>query len=193
MRGRFISAAIIVALVALSLVSSVGAATYTDPKGRYTVTVPNDWKEQAEADIFDMLYTAPGNDDVAFGVIVAEDAEGAGVELKASDLNELFGEIFDDGVSFTATAATLGGQPAQRAAASGLVDDKLLHITVVMAVVDRTTYLVFYGAYNADYTAYATQAQAMFDSFTFAKAPIATLAPNAPAPPPAFIRRLGEG
>jgi len=174
-------------------ITMVSAATYVDPMGRFSVTIPNGWQPDQDAKPFDLSYGAPGKRKAGFGVIASDDPVPGDSANLVMNIIGLLGDTFDEPNAFSTQLTTLGGQPAQRADGRGHISGVALRLTIVAAVVSGTTYVLVFVAREAEYPAVANEAQAIFDSFAFLNVPVVAPAPTTSVLPPAIIRRLGDG
>lgn len=186
-----IASAILLAMTA----TAVSAATYTDPKGRFTVAIPSGWEADNDPDPFTILYVAPNGRHLGFGVIATDEAVPGKSGDLVQNIVDLLGDAFDGPSDYTIQAVTLGGQPATRAERRGHINGEDLRVIITASVVGGTTYVLLFLAAEAEYPAAGQAEQAIYDSFRYLKVPVVTTPITAPQPPPAtgVIRRLGDG
>ncbi len=203
------AAVILVGWLAGALHTAAAPTPYSDPKGRFSLTVPDGWRK-AKSDTFDAAFEPSGPTEAAFAILVGNAGEGrlGSKEIDPQDVQDALGDLFDDVGPVTAEPLTLSGQPAQRFTGSGMVDDTKIRFTMGLLVTNDYAYLLLFVADAADYEISAKAASLFFDSFTIGTGPTsptpprpittpATTAPTTAAPTPTtpggIARRLGDG
>src|SRR5258708_31202737 len=100
-----------VGAILLALTSNVvSAATYVDPLGRFSVTIPSGWQPDQDAMPFDFSYSKPGKHEAGFGMIASDDPVPGDSANLAQNIIGLLGDTFDESNAFVAQLTTLGGQ-----------------------------------------------------------------------------------
>jgi hypothetical protein len=168
--------------LSLFMAAAVSAATYSDPQGRYSFTIPEGWQPGTlppnsnipQAIAPGGIFTAPsplvGNvNTVTSSVPPGSVLDQIVTQVRASLAQALPG--FEQGAP-NLVNATLGGQPALQydyfVAPQG---SPRLHGQQTVTLQNNAVYIVTITAAENDYTTVTKQAQVVLDSFKFGAAP----------------------
>ena len=179
-------------MAALYMVTSVAAATttYTDPQGRFSITVPDGYQRSSILGPNIPTFSSPAFTGANFNVIVTTVPTGTTlVPLipTRAQFEALFRAVLSDQATFDFLpggfgAATVGGHPA-------IQDDYIVTTNGLRlhgrqyAILDGTTeYAVTFTARETDFDAFVKESRVVLDSFTILR-----------GSPSTFIYRLGDG
>ncbi len=145
---------------------------YTDPQGRFTLTVPQGWRVQQPSSTDIDFQAAPGTASALRGAfqIAAEDV-GTGITLDdyaTSTMDSIKQTVsnyrdIQNGIQQT----TIGGQPARRFDFTGQDGTTNLRAAIVVVKKGTTAYGFLIAAPPEDFDAVFSQAKQFIDSFAF--------------------------
>jgi len=143
--------------------------TYTDPQGRYTLTIPQGWRVQLTNGMDIDFQAAPTALQGAFQ-IAAEDI-GAGITIDDYAVGTM-DSIKSSVTSYTPIQGgiqqtTISGMPARRFDFSGKDGTTSLRAAVFVVKKDTTAYGFLIVAAPADFDAVFAQAKQFIDTFAF--------------------------
>lgn len=163
-------------LLALMMVSSVSAATtYTDLQGRFSVTVPDNFRATAERSTsIAVSYESQTYRGASFNVVIASGSPAGttlvnGVTMALSAFPKTF-KGYQPGPNNYA-AATLGGQPAVVLDSFFMGDTGRIHLLQYTVLYGSTAYVLTIGALESDFDTVLRDTRVVRDSFTFLVAP----------------------
>jgi hypothetical protein len=153
---------------AVTIASRTGTR-YTDPQGRFSFTIPSDWRpsqaQDAQVAIQFVSDVPRGNLNVAAqgigNMVTLDDFAAAAV----ADIQRAYPMYRFASQRIEAT--TLAGEPARRYDFQGVQNDTSIQFTQLIAVKDGTAYVVTLSAAASDSRVFAGQAQIVLDSFAF--------------------------
>lgn len=173
----------------LSSQPSNGSAVYTDPQGRFSVTIPIDFQVSKDADVAKYAVTFDAN--APSGALRASfiiDFQTIDSSPSINTVTSVFrNNLIDKKYTFVGEQAiTLGGIPAYRFDATKTYDDGYKGRTIeVVTVKGNTVINAFFITDQGRYSEYAARAQIFLSSFAFGSNPnpAASASPASPTSP----------
>ena len=151
--------------------AGVSGNIYTDPQGRYTLTIPQGWRVQSTNGMDIDFQAAPTGlqgafqiaaEDVGTGITIDDYATGTVNSIKSSVTSYM---PIQGGIQQT----TISGMPARRFDFSGKDGTTPLRAAVFVVKKDTVAYGLLILAAPADFDAVFAQAKQFIDTFAFLK------------------------
>lgn len=198
MKRQKVWAWIAVVLAMGCLMSPVHAASvYTDPQGRFSLTVPDGFTQASDSEA---QFTSESPVIALFSVVVLPNTDGFTLDQTAAqftaqlpDLLNALNDLFDDVqvVPDNAQPTMLGGQPAQSFTLIATTSDVRLRLPVIYTIAGGNLYAFIYGGLDDDFPTVQREVAPVIASFKFRTAPAVSVTPTAgatrtstPQPPP---------
>ncbi len=147
----------------------VSGSTYTDGRGRYRFTIPQDWETQSASQSGVDVQAAPTGPLDGLLQISSESTAALSLDDYAMRVQtSLKGTVTNfQIVPNSAQSATIGGEPARRFEFTGTLGGAAVHSVVFVVRRGTTVYGMILVATQADFDAVVTQAKIITDTFTF--------------------------
>ncbi|MDQ2786818.1 MAG: hypothetical protein M3Y58_17650 [Chloroflexota bacterium] len=192
MRTRGWWLALVGMMAALCMVTSVSAAvtTYTDPQGRFSITVPDGYQRSSELGPNILAFNSPIFVGANFNVIAATVPTGTTliplIPTRAQ-FEDLFRAVLSDQATFDFLpggfgAATIAGHPAVQDDSILTTNGERIRLRQFLILDGTTEYAISFGARETEFDAFVKESHIVLDSFTILR-----------GSPSTFIHRLGDG
>lgn len=174
MKRRILCVLAPVVLALCGLMPMVHAASiYTDPRGRFSLTVPDGFIQESDSE---PQFTSESPVIALFDVVVQPNTDGLTLDQTAAqlaaqlpDVLSQLSDVFDNVqvVPNSAQITTLGGQPARSLSLIATADDLRLRFTVIYTIAGGNLYGFIYGGLDEDYPTIQREIAPVIVSFKF--------------------------
>jgi len=198
MKRQMVRVWVLVVLAMCCLMPMVHAASvYTDPQGRFSLTIPDGFTQTSSESLPQFASDFPVI--AIFNVAVRPTTAGLTLDELTAQLTEqlpdVLGELFDDVrvAPNGSQTTTLGGQSARSLTLIATADDLQLRFTVIYTIAGGDLYVFTYGGLDEDFTAVQREVAPVIASFKFGTVSATSVTPTAtigavrtptPQPPP---------
>lgn len=145
-----------------------GGQIYVDPDGRFTITVPRDWRKVERPDV-DVAFIAPGGRPPLGGIKLAPVPADVTIDMYDDSMDEFLSELFADYVPISREKVVVGAHHAYKRVFQSTVSGSRLQYARVYFVEGGSAHILTFASSPEDFPRVAPLLDQIAGSYTVGK------------------------